>query len=118
MAISENPKLKWSTLLSRVVNNHNTIHSTTGFTPSFLMFGKDSLNTNTTSTEARLLAQQRSEDFKAKKKAVFDRLHKPLNLISGDLVKRRKPSNHPHNTKLSPKFDAIFKVVSKTSPVN
>jgi hypothetical protein len=118
MAISENPKLKWSTLLSRVVNNYNTIHSTTGFTPSFLMFGKDSLNTNTTSTEARLLAQQRSEDFKAKKKAVFDRLHKPLNLISGDLVKRRKPSNHPHNTKLSPKFDAIFKVVSKTSPVN
>jgi transposase InsO family protein len=119
MAISENPKLKWSTLLSRVVNNYNnTIHSTTGFTPSFLMFGKDSLNTNTTLTEARLLAQQRSEDFKAKKKAVFDRLHKPLNLIPGDLVKRRIPSNHPNNTKLSPKFDAIYKVVSKTSPVN
>jgi hypothetical protein len=78
------------------------------------MFGEDSLNTNTTSTEARLLAQQRSEDFKAKKKAVFDGSHKPLDLIPGDMVKRRIPSNHPNNTKLSP----IFKVVSKTSPVN
>jgi transposase InsO family protein len=119
MAISESPKLKWSTLLSRVVDNYNnTIHSTTGFTPSYLLFGKDTCNTQLPLDEARHLAYQRSEDFKAKKKEVYDRSHKPLNLKPGDLVKRRIPSNHPNNTKLTPKFDAVYKVVSQLSPVN
>jgi transposase InsO family protein len=119
MAISESPKLKWSTLLSRVVDNYNnTIHSTTGFTPSYLLFGKDTCNTRLPLDEARRLAYQRSEDFKARKKEAYDRSHKPLNLKPGDLVKRRIPSNHPNNTKLTPKFDAVYKVVSQLSPVN
>jgi hypothetical protein len=42
----------------------------------------------------------RSEDFKVKKKAVFNGSHKPLDWIRGNLVKRRIPSNHPNSTKL------------------
>ncbi len=121
MAITENPKLKWSTLLSRVVDNYNnTIHTTTGFTPSYLLFGRDDWNSEKRFPidQARHLAHQRSEDFKAKKKEAYDRSHKQLNLNIGDLVKRRIPSNHPNNNKLTPKFDAIYKVVSQLSPVN
>lgn len=119
LAVQENPKLKWSTLLVRVVDNYNnTVHSATGFTPSFLMFGKDKLNTKTPLDEARLQAQKRSDEFKEKTKAIFDRIHKPLFLKPGDLVKKRIPSNHPSNTKLTPKYDAVFKVVSQVSPVN
>ncbi len=121
MAITENPKLKWSTLLSRVVDNYNnTIHTTTGFTPSYLIFGRDAWNSEKRFSidQARHLAHQRSEDFKAKKKEAYDRSHKQLNLNIGGLVKRRIPSNHPNNNKLTPKFDAIYKVVSQLSPVN
>ena len=114
------PKLKWSSLVSQVVENYNhTLHSTTGFTPAFLMFGSDRLKTSTpTVSEARLLAKQKSDQFKAKKKSEFDLKHKPFDLKIGDIVKRRVPLNHPDLKKLSPRFDAPFKVVSIIGPVN
>jgi transposase InsO family protein len=119
MATAENPKYKWSTLLSQVVNNYNsTLHSTTGFTPSYLLFGKDNLCNNVPLDEARRLAQERSESFKAKKKESYDRSHKALDLKVEDLVKRGVLYKSPSNTKLSPKFDAIYKVVTPISHVN
>ncbi|UYV74019.1 hypothetical protein LAZ67_11001859 [Cordylochernes scorpioides] len=39
-ALHDNPKVKWSTLLLKVVKHYNnTPHDITGFTPSFLLFG-------------------------------------------------------------------------------
>jgi hypothetical protein len=96
---------------------NNTIHSTIGFTFSYLLFGKDTCNTGQPLDEARRLAY-RSEDFKAEIKGVNDNSHKPLNLKPRDLIKRRIPQNHPNNTKLTSKFDAVHKVVSQLSPVN
>jgi transposase InsO family protein len=97
LALHDKPRLKWSSVLKTVVDNYNnTLHDTTGFTPSFLMFGRDALNTSTPAlTEARNLAQQRSDAFKLKKKEAYDRTHSPLTLNIGDLVKRRIPDNRP-----------------------
>jgi hypothetical protein len=78
MATAENPKLKWSTLLSQVVNNYNnTLHFKTGFTSSYLLFGKDNLCTNVPHDEARRLAPERSKSFKVKKKETYDRSQHP-----------------------------------------
>ena len=42
LAILDNPRLKWSTLLPKVVENYNkTPHSATGYTPTFIHFHKD-----------------------------------------------------------------------------
>ena len=114
------PTYKWSTLIKNVVDNYNnTIHTTTGFTPAYLMFGKDRLNTSTLAlSEARLQAKLKSDAFKANKKLEFDRKHGPLNLNIGDLVKRRIPANHPNLQKLSPRYEAPLEVLSLEGPVN
>ena len=120
LELVSHPTYKWSTLVQRVVENYNnTIHSTTGFTPAYLMFGKDRIGTSSPSlAEARSQAKQRSDDFKLKKKKEFDLKHKSLVLSNGDLVKRRIPANHPKLQKLSPRFEAPFKVLSTEGPVN
>ncbi len=80
---------KWSTTI------------TIPFTPQLVLLRhtccseKDNLCTNVPLDEARRLAQERSESFKAKKKESYDRSHKALDLKVGDLVKRRVPHNHP-----------------------
>ena len=111
---------KWTTLVQKVVDNYNnTIHTTTGFTPAYLMFGKDRINTSEPSlTEARQQAKLRSDAFKANKKVEYDRKHEPLDLSIGDLVKRRIPRNHPNLQKLSPRYEAPLEVVSIEGPVN
>jgi hypothetical protein len=118
LAIQDHPRRKWSTLLPQVVKDYNnTIHSTTGFKPAFLMFGIDSDN-QIPSIEARALAKVRTESFKIKKKAEYDKHHIPINFNIGDLIRRRIPPNHPSNTKLSPKFEGPFKIIEKTLEVN
>ena len=84
------PTHKWSTLVQKVVDNYNnTIHSTTGFTPAYLMMGKDRIGTSCPSiSDARLQAKLNSDSFKAKKKIEYDSKHKPLELNVGDLVKK------------------------------
>ena len=113
------PTYKWSSLVHKVVENYNnTIHSTTGFTPAYLLFGKDRHNTSSLPLSvARTQAVERSDTFKAKKKVEYDHKHKAYEFSIGDLVKRRVPHNHPELKKLSPRFDAPFKVVTITGPV-
>ena len=69
IARQQNPTHKWSTSLSKVVDDYNNnIHDVTGFTPSFLLYGTDRIGTSVDLAEARMLAQQRTELFKEKKK--------------------------------------------------
>jgi transposase InsO family protein len=78
-AIQDHPRRKWSTLLPQVVKDYNdTIHTTTGFKPAFLMFGNES-DSQIPLIEARALAKARTESFKIKKKAEYDKHHIPIN---------------------------------------
>jgi hypothetical protein len=81
------------------------------------MFGNES-DSQIPLIEARALAKARTESFKIKKKAEYDKHHIPINFNIGDLVRRRIPLNHPSNTKLSPKLEGPFKIIEKTSEVN
>ena len=113
------PKRKWSTLLPQVVKEYNqTIHSTTGFTPEFLLFGLGSEQTDLPLEDARKLATDRTIKFKQMKKRVYDRTHKPIQFQVKDLVKRRIPPNHPENNKMTPKYQGPFEIVKQLSDVN
>ena len=119
LALQDRPRVKWSTVLKPVTKNYNnTVHDTTGFTPAFLMFGRDKLNTSTPVAEARLLAQRRTDEFKLKKKEAYVKSHQPLNLQIGDLVKRRIPDNRPDVKKLMPKYEGPYRVTALRGPVN
>ena len=120
LALKDRPRVMWSTVLKDVVLNYNnTLHDTTGFTPSFLMLGRDSLQTTSPPIgEARKIAKERSDAFKLKKKEVYDKTHHPLTLKIDDLVKRRIPDNRPDRKKLTPKYEGPFKVVELRGPVN
>jgi hypothetical protein len=82
IAVQEKQKSKWSTLLPDVIAKYSsTIHSTTGFMPKFLMFGIQDGNPNRSLLQTRRLAFERTESFKHKLKQVYDKTHKPLQLI-------------------------------------
>jgi hypothetical protein len=120
IAINEKPKRKWSTLLPEVIYSYNaTIHSVTGFAPKYLLFGiTDNTQTESNLTADRKLAVERTEAFKKKKKSKYDKTHKHIDLEIGSLVKRRIPSNHPTNNKLTPAYTGPYRVVSKQSDHN
>ena len=105
LALQDSPRKEWTTLLKDVVQNYNnTIHENTGFTPSYLLFGTDNLNTSKRPlTEALQSAKVCTEGFKLRKKQAYDQTHHPLNLNVGDWVKRRIPSRRPDVKKLTPK---------------
>ena len=85
LAQLDNPKKKWSTLLSDVVANYNrTPHSSTGFTPRFLQFGLPSEDSDVPTYEARLRATNRSEATEARLKKEFDH-HNPPSIIGPEI---------------------------------
>ena len=114
------PRHKWSTLLKSVVDSYNnTIHTVNGFSPTYLMFGSDKLQTSDIPlTEARKIAQRKSDEAKGKLKINFDKHHPSIEFKIGDLVKRRIASNRPDFKKLSPRYEAVFEVISVDSTVN
>jgi hypothetical protein len=120
IAINEKPKRKWSTLLPEVIHSYNaTTHSVTGFAPKYLLFGiTDNTQIECNLTADRKLAVERTEAFKKKKKSKYDKTHKHIDLEIGSLVKRRIPSNHPTNNKLTPAYTGPYRVVSKQSDHN
>ena len=120
LALKDSPRKEWTTVLKDVVQNYNNIiHENTGFTPSYLMFGTDNLNTRTPPlAEALQSAMFRTEAFKLRKKQAYDQTHHPLNLNVGDLVKRRIPSNRPDVKKLTPKYEGPYDVTELRGPVD
>ena len=117
LARFDQPNLKWSTLLSDVVNNYNrTPHSATGFAPKFLHFAESENETSTDINEARKLAKVRSDSFKDQRKHNFDERHKPSNFTPGDLVIRILPDNHPTKLKLSPAHTGPFVIREQLGP--
>ncbi|UYV84871.1 hypothetical protein LAZ67_X003796, partial [Cordylochernes scorpioides] len=70
IAVLEKPRCKWSSLLPRVVKNHNsTPHDVTGFSPLFLMYGIGNVpefadQTPITIEEARKKASLRTEQIR------------------------------------------------------
>ena len=119
LEMQQNPRKKWSTLLAPVLQNYNnTVHSTTGYTPSFLLFGTDRIGTTDNLSNARITAQLRSDKFKELKKQNFDRNKKDLKLRIGDLVNFRTQTNHPDHQKLSPRYKAPFIVHSISGTLN
>jgi len=118
MAIVDNPKLKWSTVLKDVVSKYNnTIHTVTGFTPNQLLIGTD-LPQQLDITTARQTATFKSNKYKENCKQNYDIKHPSLTLKIGDLVKRRIPINLPTNNKLTPKYEGPFKVTKIHNNLN
>ena len=117
LARFDQPNLKWSTLLSDVVNNYNrTPHSATGFAPKFLHFAESENETSTDINQARKLAKVQSDSFKDQRKHNFDERHKPSNFTPGDLVIRILPDNHPTKLKLSPAHTGPFVIREQLGP--
>ena len=98
--MNETPNKKaWPKLLEAVIKEYNNSpHSSTGFTPNYLLFGIPSfkppvsLNNYPTMEEARKISIQRSIDAHEKNKQKYDLKHQPYTFKKGDLVLIEKTS--------------------------
>ncbi|UYV70265.1 K02A2.6-like, partial [Cordylochernes scorpioides] len=99
--LQENPRLKWSSLLAKIVKDYNsTPHDVTGFSPNFLLFGDCSIpefseSPHFTIENARKKAIENSAKHREKWKARHDAKHPQSSFKVGDLVLRKIPSNDP-----------------------
>ena len=88
----------WDRLLPDVIQQYNnTIHSTTGYSPRFLLLGF-SINGEVNLTTARAEAFTRNQDAHKRNKELYDKQHKDVTFQVGDLVWLR---NH-YRKKLDP----------------
>ncbi|UYV69327.1 K02A2.6-like, partial [Cordylochernes scorpioides] len=106
--LQENPRLKWSSLLAKIVKDYNsTPHDVTGFSPNFLLFGdwaipEFSESPHFTIENARKKAIENSAKHREKWKARHDAKHPQSSFKVGDLVLRKIASNDPSMVKTSP----------------
>ena len=121
IATQNNPRRKWSSLVSDVVKSYNdTPHDVTGFPPIYLMFGLPPSDSPLPPPQmppietARKLAIERTLKHQEVRKVRYDETHKNIVFSPGDEVKRLIPSNHPSLHKLSPKFEGPFIVESQS----
>ncbi|UYV84707.1 K02A2.6-like, partial [Cordylochernes scorpioides] len=104
----ENPRLKWSSLLAKIVKDYNsTPHDVTGFSPNFLLFGDCAIpefseSPHFTIENARKKAIGNSAKHREKWKARHDAKYPQSSFKVGDLVLRKIASNYPSMAKTSP----------------
>ncbi|UYV62918.1 K02A2.6-like, partial [Cordylochernes scorpioides] len=101
--LQENPRLKWSSLLAKIVKDYNsTPHDVTGFSPNFLLFGDCAIpefseSPHFTIENARKKAIENSAKHREKWKARHDAKHPQSSFKVGDLVLRKIASNDPRS---------------------
>ncbi|UYV71202.1 hypothetical protein LAZ67_8002154 [Cordylochernes scorpioides] len=122
-ALLDKPKVKWSTLLPKVITDYNnTPHDVTGFPPSFLLFGYNvqpqfADNPSTSVEDARKLAIKRTQHHRDISKRRHDSRHPDIDFKVGDLVLKRIPYNDPRLIKTAPKYEGPFQVLRRLSKV-
>ncbi|UYV77382.1 hypothetical protein LAZ67_15000802 [Cordylochernes scorpioides] len=122
-ALLDKPKVKWSTLLPKVITDYNnTPHDVTGFPPSFLLFGYNvqpqfADNPSTSVEDARKLAIKRTQHHRDISKRRHDSRHPDIEFKVGDLVLKRIPYNDPRLIKTAPKYEGPFQVLRRLSKV-
>ncbi|UYV62930.1 hypothetical protein LAZ67_2002542, partial [Cordylochernes scorpioides] len=105
--LQENPRLKWSSLLAKIVKDYNsTPHDVTGFSPNFLLFGDCAIpefseSPHFTIENARKKAIENSAKHREKWKARHDAKHPQSSFKVGDLVLRKIASNDPRKIKIT-----------------
>ncbi|UYV78277.1 hypothetical protein LAZ67_16000751, partial [Cordylochernes scorpioides] len=119
--LQENPRLKWSSLLAKIVKDYNsTPHDVTGFSPNFLLFGDCAIpefseSPHFTIENARKKAIENSAKHREKWKARHDAKHPQSSFKVGNLVLRKIASNDPSMVKTSPKAGALMEERSKST---
>ncbi|UYV62975.1 hypothetical protein LAZ67_2002703 [Cordylochernes scorpioides] len=122
-ALLDKPKVKWSTLLPKVITDYNnTPHDVTGFPPSFLLFGYNvqpqfADNPSTSVEDARKLAIKRTQHHRNISKRRHDSRHPDIEFKVGDLVLKIIPYNDPRLIKTAPKYEGPFQVLRRLSKV-
>jgi hypothetical protein len=110
----------WSTIVNEVLEKYNdTPHSSTGYTPRFLMFGKQSkispIEEGIDITEARRRALVNSNIAHERNKRRYDRRRKPRELEVNELVYVEN-GNKMNRRKMDPIYIGPFRVQEKLSP--
>ncbi|UYV78418.1 hypothetical protein LAZ67_16001289, partial [Cordylochernes scorpioides] len=122
-ALLDKPKVKWSTLLPKVITDYNnTPHDVTGFPPSFLLFGYNvqpqfADNPSTSVEDARKLAIKITQHHRDISKRRHDSRHPDIEFKVGDLVLKRNPYNDPRLIETAPKYEGPFQVLRRLSKV-
>ncbi|RWS23870.1 Retrotransposable element Tf2 protein type 3-like protein [Leptotrombidium deliense] len=121
--INEGRKVAWTTLLKEVTEEYNnTPHEVTGFSPAFLMFGRQPYqqiieSPIRTIEESRKLAVERSLKYHQKNKIIYDKKFTPAEFNVGDKV-LIETMWHPNNGKLTPAMEGPFLILKKISRVS
>lgn len=105
----------WSTQIIEVIDEYNhTIHSSTGYTPSYLLTGvdKDGLFADETLDQSRLQALENSEAAHRRNAEIIDRNKEMPKCEEGDevFVQARHQLNRGM---LEPRYEGPFKVLQK-----
>lgn len=119
---NDNPRKSWIKLLKEATAQYNnTIHSATGFPPSYLLMGRTShqyINENNSFPplqEARQLAILKIQEQHTASKRRHDEKQKPVDLKVGDLVYTKTPQQ-VNIKKLTPPFEGPWRITAQVSP--
>ncbi|UYV64445.1 hypothetical protein LAZ67_3000729 [Cordylochernes scorpioides] len=117
--------IPWTKLLNSVLNEYNnTPHSITGYTPTYLLYGKLPYNPPLKESEfyppidtARTNAYNNTLKFHQINKIRYDQHYQPSTFKVGDKV-WLQTFYHPDNRKLMPPMSGPFTILKQISPVN
>ncbi|UYV66601.1 hypothetical protein LAZ67_4002266 [Cordylochernes scorpioides] len=117
--------IPWTKLLDSVLNEYNnTPHSITGYTPTYLLYGKLPYDPPLKESEfyppidtARTNAYNNTLKFHQINKIRYDQHYQPSTFKVGDKV-LLQTFYHPDNRKLMPPMSVPFTILKQISPVN